>query len=123
MPQEVDDFTIVLSELINMATCNVKVYEGLDRLWRMFESYKMTAPMTIRVVDTQARCVRTIRGTRDQEAGWQLQDETGAETAHLGGEVNFPLFLNSQDARGNVLKMKLQFGVSRPKPMPDYSPD
>jgi hypothetical protein len=55
MPQEIDDFTTVLPELIDMASCELKVYEGLDRLWRMVERYKMTAPIPIRVVDNKAR--------------------------------------------------------------------
>ena len=58
MPQGIDDFTIVLPELTDMAACELKVYDGLDRLWRMVESYKMTAPIAIRVVDNKARCVR-----------------------------------------------------------------
>jgi hypothetical protein len=61
MPQGIDDFTIVLPELTDMAACELKVYDGLDRLWRMVERYKMTAPIAIRVVDNKARCVRAIR--------------------------------------------------------------
>jgi hypothetical protein len=45
MPQGIDDFTIVLSELTAMAACELKVYDGLDQLWRMVERYKMTAPI------------------------------------------------------------------------------
>jgi hypothetical protein len=61
MPEEIDDFTAVLPELIDMASCELKVYDGLDRLWRMVERYKMTTPIAIRVVDNKARCVRAIR--------------------------------------------------------------
>jgi hypothetical protein len=32
MPETMDDFTIVLPELIDMATCELKWYDGLDRL-------------------------------------------------------------------------------------------
>jgi hypothetical protein len=32
MPQAGDDFTVVLPELTDMAACELKVYEGLDRL-------------------------------------------------------------------------------------------
>src|SRR5437762_1847843 len=64
MPQGIDDFTIVLPELTGMAACELKVYNGLDRLWRIVERYKMTAPIAIRVLDSKARCVRAIRGTR-----------------------------------------------------------
>jgi hypothetical protein len=113
MPQGVDDFTIVLPELTDMAVCELKVYEGLDRLWRMVERYKMTAPITIRVADNGARCVRAIRGTRYQAAGWQLEDETTAVASPRGGEVEYPLSINVQDARGNILKMRLQLGVTK----------
>jgi hypothetical protein len=34
MPQGIDDFTIILSELTDMAACELKVYDGFDRLWR-----------------------------------------------------------------------------------------
>lgn len=111
MPQVIDDFTIVLSELTDMATCGLEMYDGLARLWRMIERYKMTAPVAIRVVDNKARCVRAIRGTRDQAVGWHLEDETIAAGSPLGGEVEFPLTLNSQDAKGNILKMRLHFRV------------
>ena len=49
MSQEIDDFTIVVPELTDMATCELKMYHGLDRLWRMVDRYKMTAPIAIRV--------------------------------------------------------------------------
>ena len=116
MPQGIDDFTIILPELTDMAACELKVYEGFDRLWRMVERYEMTAPIAIRVVDNKARCVRAIRGTRDQAAGWQLEDDTTAVAPSIGGEVEFPLTINSQDAKGNILKMRVQFGVPKPEP-------
>jgi len=62
MPQAIDDFTIVLPELADVAACELKVYDGLDRLWRMVDGYKMTAPIAIRVVDNKARSVRALRG-------------------------------------------------------------
>jgi hypothetical protein len=49
MAQAIDDFTIVLPELTDMAACELKA-SGLDRLWRMVERYKITAPIAI--VDT-----------------------------------------------------------------------
>jgi hypothetical protein len=70
MPQGIDDFTIVLPELTDMATCGLEMYGGLDRLWRMIERYKMIAPLARRVVDNTATCVRAIRGTRDRAACW-----------------------------------------------------
>lgn len=115
MPKGIDDFTIVLPELTDMAACELKVYDGLDRLWRMVERYKMTAPIAIRVVDNKARCVRAIRGTRYQAAGWQLQDETTAGASPLGGEVEYPLNINLQDAKGNILKMRIQLGIPKPE--------
>jgi hypothetical protein len=114
-PQGIDDFTIVLPELTDMAACELKVYDGLDRLWRMVERYKMTAPIAIRVVDNKARCVRAIRGTRNQAAGWQLEEETNAVTPPLGGEVEYPLNINLQDAKGNILKMRIQLGIPKPE--------
>jgi hypothetical protein len=122
-PQEVDDFTIILPEWTDMAACELKVYDGLDGLWRMIERYKMTAPIAIRVVDNKARGVRVIRGNRYQAAGWQLTDETIAVVPPLGSEIEFPLTINSQDAKGNVLKMRLQLGVVKPEPLPTHSPD
>ena len=115
MPQEIDDFTTVLPELIDMAACELKVYEGLDRLWRMVERYKMTAPIAIRVVDNKARCVRAIRGTFYQAGGWQLlEDQTTAVAPPLGGEVEFPLTIHVQDAKGNILKIRALLGVPKP---------
>jgi hypothetical protein len=123
MPQEIDDFTIILPELIDMPSCELKVYEGLDRLWRMVERYKMAAPIAIRVVDNKARCVRAIRGTRYQSGGWQLEDETTEVALPLGGEVEFPLTINAQDAKGNILKMRLQLGVLKPELPSNHSHD
>jgi len=37
MSQEIDDFTIFVPELTDMATCGLKMCHGLDRLWRMVE--------------------------------------------------------------------------------------
>ena len=123
MPQGIDDFTIVLPELTDMVACELKVYDGLDRLWRMVERYKMTAPIAIRVVDNKARCVRAIRGIRYQAAGWQLEDETTAVAPPLGGEVEFPLTINVNDAKGNILKMRLQLGVPKPESLSHHSHD
>jgi hypothetical protein len=50
----------------------------------------MTAPIAIGVVDNKARCVRAIRGTRYQAAGWQLEEKTTAVAPSLGGEIEFP---------------------------------
>ena len=123
MPQGIDDFTIVLPELTEIAAGELKVYYGLDRLWRMVERYKMTTPIAIRVVDNKARCVRTIRGNRHQAASWQLEDETTAAAPSLGGEVEFPLSINVQDGKGNILKMRLQFGVQKPELLSNHSHD
>ena len=123
MPQGIDDFTIVLPKLTEMVAGELKVYDGLDRLWRMVERYKMIAPIAITLVDNKARCVRTIRGSRYQAAGWQLEDETTAAAPPLGGEVEFPLTINVQDAKGNILKMRLQFGVQKPELLSNHSRD
>jgi hypothetical protein len=76
----------------------------------MVERYEMTAPIAIRVVDNKARCV-------------QLEDETTAVAPPLGGEVEFPLAINSQDAKGNILKMRVQLGVPKPEPLSNHSHD
>jgi len=39
MPQGIDAFTIVLPKLTEMVAGELKVYDGLDRLWRMVERY------------------------------------------------------------------------------------
>ena len=114
---------IVLPEWTDMAECDLKVYQGLDRLWRMLERYKMTAPIAIRVVDNQARCMRAIRGNRSQAAGWQLEDQATAVTPPIESEVELPLTLHVQDAKGSVLKMRLQLGVVKPEPLSTHSPD
>ena len=103
-----DDFTIILSELINLASCDLKVFYGLDRLWRMVERYKMTTPITITVVDEMARQVREIRGCRNQGGAWQLKDTPTAATPPIDEELEFPLILKVQDANGNILKMRVQ---------------
>ena len=123
MIQKIDDFTIVLCDWTDMAGCELNVYAGLDRLWSMLERYKMTAPITIRVVDNGARCIRAIRGNRSQAAGWQLKDEATALPPPIASEVKPPLILNVQDAKGNVLKMRLQMGVVKPEPLSTHSPD
>jgi hypothetical protein len=89
----------------------------------MLERYKMTAPITIRVLDNQARCIRAIRGNRSQAAGWQLKDEATAVTPLIASEVEPPVILNVQDAKGNVLKMRLQLGVVESEPLSAHSPD
>jgi len=111
MPQGIDDFTMVLPELTNIATFGLETYDGLDRLWRMVERYKMTAPVAIRVIDNKARCVGAFRGDRHPTTGWQLEEESPSVKSPLGAEVEFPLTLNAQDTKGNILKMRLQLAV------------
>jgi hypothetical protein len=106
MAQGIDDFTIVLPELTDMTTFGLETYDGLDRLWRMVERYKMTAPVSIRVIDNKARCVRAFRGDGIQE------DEMPPVKPLLGHELEFPLTINVQDAKGNILKMRVQLGIS-----------
>jgi hypothetical protein len=82
----------------------LKVYDGLDQLWRMVERYKMTAPITITVVDKTARPVRAIRGCRNPAGAWQLEDAPNAATPPLGGEFEFPLTLKVQDAKRDIFE-------------------
>jgi hypothetical protein len=110
-----DDFTIILPELTDMSSCNLKLYDGLKRLWRMVERYKMTTPVTITVVDKTARHVRAIRGDRIQAGAWQLEDTQTLPTPPMEGEFEFPLTINVQDAKGNILKMRLQVAVAKPE--------
>jgi len=110
-----DDFTIILPGLTDMTSSDLKVYDGLDRLWRMVERYKMTAPITITVVDKKARHVRAIRGDRIQAGAWRLEDKQTAATPPFQGEFEFPLTINVQDAKGNILKMRLQLVVAKPE--------
>ena len=107
-----DDFTIILPELTDMTSSDLKVYDGLDRLWRMVERYKMTDPITITVVDKTARHVRVIRGHRIQAGTWQLEDTLTAATPPVQDELEFPLTINVKDANGNILKMRLQLEVA-----------
>jgi hypothetical protein len=110
-----DDFTIILPVLPDMSSCDLKVYDGLDRLWRMVERYKMTPPVTITVVDNVARHVRAIRGCRIQAGAWQLEDTITAAAPPFEGQFEFPLTMNVQDAKGNILKMRLQLEVAKPE--------
>jgi hypothetical protein len=114
MPQETDDFTIEAPELSDFGACNLKVYNDLDGLWRMVERYKMTTPIMISVVDNKAQYVRAICADRRQAIGWQLKDETSAVAQAPGGEVEFPLAIRVQDAKGNILKMRIQLKVAKP---------
>jgi hypothetical protein len=113
MPHVIDDFTIILPKYTDMAACGLKVYEQLDQLWRMVERYKMTTPIKMRAVDNKARCVRAFRANRNQTGVWQLEDEPTAVAPPLSGEVEFPLTINAQDAKGNILKMRLQFEIAK----------
>jgi hypothetical protein len=81
----------------------------------MVERYKMTAPITIRFVDNMARFVRASRANRDQAGAWQLMGEPTAVPPPLGGEIEFPLTMNAQDAKGNIVKMELQLEMAKPE--------
>jgi hypothetical protein len=113
MPHATDDFTIILPAAPAMNSCDLKVYDGLDRLWRMVERYKMTTPLTITVVDSGARQVRAIRGDRIQAGAWPLQGTPTGATPPIEGEFEFPLTINVQDAKGNILKMRLLLEVAK----------
>lgn len=102
MPQGVVDFTIVLPEWTGMGAFELKVYDGLDRLWRMVERYKMPPPIAIKVVDNKTRCVRALRYTRYQVASWQFGDERTAVAPPLGGAVEFLLTITCKMRRETV---------------------
>jgi hypothetical protein len=113
MPQEVDDFTIPVHQSTDMGVCDLKVYSDLERLWRMVDRYKMKAPVSISVVDSNEACVRIICGNHDPVTGWHLNDETSVVVPVDSPE--FPLTLRVQDVRGNILKMRLQLEAATPK--------
>jgi len=113
MAQQVDDFTIPWHESTDMGACDLKVYSDLDRLWRMVDRYKMKAPISISVVDRNDACIREIGGIHDPATGWLLNDETSVVVPVDGPEL--PLTLRVRDARGNILKMRLQCERARPK--------
>jgi len=108
MSRTADDFTIVLPQLGDMGACELKVYSEITQLWQMIERYKMTTPITIKIVDHKDGYIRTIRGHHDQIAGWQLHEEPSAIGQTAAGAVEFPLTIRVEDAKGNVLKMRLQ---------------
>ena len=89
MSRTVDDFTIVLPQLRDMGACDLEVYSEITQLWQMVERYKMTTPITIKIVDHKDGYIRTIRGHHDQIAGWQLHDEPSAIDQTAAGAVEF----------------------------------
>jgi hypothetical protein len=105
-----DDFTIALPQWINLVACELEMYRGLDHLWRMVDRYKMTAPIAIRVLHGRAGCVRTILADRNQTTSWQLKDETTAAERSSGGKIELPVTLELKDAKGNILKIRLELG-------------
>lgn len=105
MQQPLDDFTIPLPPSTDMGACDLKVYSDLERLWRMVARYAMTSPLTITVLDNKTERVRSICGNHHQASGWKLQDEIEPAVAH---NAEFPLTIRVQDARGNILKLRVQ---------------
>src|SRR6266404_4128625 len=110
MSRTVDDFTIVLPQLRDMGACDLEVYNEITQLWQMVERYKMMTPITIKIVDHNDECIRTIRGRHDEIDGWQLHDEPSAIGQTAAPAVEFPLTIRVEDAKGNILKMRLQVG-------------
>jgi hypothetical protein len=107
-----DDFTIVLDEPGNMESCGIEVFEGFTQLWKLVQRYGMKTPLAITVVDSQSICIRTLRAVHDGSGRWQLTDETSPTSeAHEGKSITFPLTINSKDARGNVLKVRVQLAT------------
>jgi hypothetical protein len=69
----------------------------------------MTSPLTITVVNNKAERVRSIRGNHHETIGWELKDEIEPPVA---GNAEFPLTIRVQDARGNILKLRLQLELA-----------
>ena len=113
-----DDFTIVLDEPGNMDSCGIEVFEGLGQLWKLVQRYGMKTPLMIKVIDSQAACIRTFRAVGDQACKWHLTDETPSTSADSEAKsITFPLTIESKDATGNMLKMRVQL-VTKPAPTP-----
>jgi hypothetical protein len=74
----------------------------------------MTAPITITVVD-RPDTFGQFGAIVSRQGAWQLEDATNAATPPLGGEFEFPLTLKVQDAKGNILKMRVQREVAKPE--------
>ena len=122
MRREVDDFTISFHQPTDMVACDLKVYSDLGQLWRLVDRYKMKAPISISVVDSNEASVRSICGNHDHATGWHLNDE--ASVVIPIEEPEFPLTVRVRDAHGNILKMKLQLesakaedAQKKPKPV------
>jgi hypothetical protein len=113
MPRELDDFTIPVHQSMDIGACDLQVYNDLNRLWRMVDRYKMTPPIFISVVDSKEAYVWAFCGNHDHASGWHLNEETSVVAPVA--EAEFPLTLCVRDARGNILKMKLQLEVARPR--------
>ena len=82
MPQGIYDFTIVLHELTNMAACELKVYDGLDRLWR--DGRKIQDDSSHRNQSGSLACIIGIEPERDS---WGIFSEilnwlVGTDTNH-----------------------------------------
>ena len=71
----------------------------------------MTDPVAIRVIDSQVRCLQAFHAYRHPTTGWQLEEKSPTVKSPLRAEVEFPLTLNAQDTKGNILKMRVQLGV------------
>jgi len=114
---ETDDFTIVLDEPGNMESCGIEVFEGFTQLWKLVQRYGMKTPLAITVVDSLSICIRTLSAVRDKTGRWQVTDETPTTTAAFEGKsIAFPLFLNSKDPSGNILKMRVQLATKHNSP-------
>ena len=65
----------------------------------------MTSPLTITVLDNKAERVRSICGNLHQATGWELKNESEPAVA---ANAEFPLTIRVQDARGNILKLRVE---------------
>jgi hypothetical protein len=64
-----------------------------------------------------------MRAETAPQGGGQLVKEIAAVAPPLGDEVKFPLTINEQDAKGNILKMRVQLGVPKPEPLSSHAHD
>lgn len=69
----------------------------------------MTSPLTITVLDNKAERVRSICGNHRQATSWELKNEIEPAVART---AEFPLTIRVQDARGNILKLRVELELA-----------
>ena len=90
MAEGIDDFTIVLPEWTDMAACELKVYDGLDRLWRMVERKSASTLLPSTPLMAGKTCASATRSWRwENRAGRSVRGSTRVP-ADAGTNVREP---------------------------------